>query len=161
MLERGGRRAGGGLAIDERQVDRAVGVGVGNGCADARVHDFERDLFAALAGKRLAGRLAGFDLPTNELPVPALRLAERPTAEEKLVPSTYDTAYDLNHFPYRFHSTLHPAAQSIAYSGWDSLSQCCPPDLVGKYLVTMVHDIHLERLVAVFPHFSCLPVGLW
>ena len=114
VLERGGLRVGCGLAVDKCQVDRAVGVGVGNRRADSGVHDLKRDLLAAFPGKCLAGRFTGFDLPADKLPVPALRLAERPTAEEKLVPSAYDTAYDLNHFPYRFHSTLLPDAQSIA-----------------------------------------------
>ena len=104
MLKRGGLGAGRGLAVDERQVDRAVGVGVGNGCTDTRVDDLERDLLAALAGKRLAGRLAGFDLPADELPVPALRLADRPPAEEIAFSSAYDATYDLDHFP--FHSTF-------------------------------------------------------
>ena len=106
MLKRGGLGAGRGLAVDERQVDRAVGVGVGNGCTDTRVDDLKGDLLAALAGKRLAGRLAGFDLPPDELPVPALRLADRPPTEEILVPMADDAAHDLDHFPFRFHSTF-------------------------------------------------------
>ena len=104
MLKRGGLGVGRGLAVDERQVDRAVGVGMGNGCADVRVNDLKRDLLAAFTGERLAGRLAGFDLPADELPMSALRLADRPPAEEKLASSAYDAAYNLNHFP--FHSTF-------------------------------------------------------
>ena len=84
MFKCGGLGAGRGLTVDERQVDRAVGVGVGDRRADARVDDFKGDLLAALAGKRLAGRLAGFDLPANELPVSTQRLADRPPPEEIL-----------------------------------------------------------------------------
>ena len=106
MLERGGLGAGRGLAVDERQVDRAVGVGVGDRRADMRVDDLEGDLLAAFAGKRLAGHLAGFDLTADELPMSALRLADRSLPEKELVPSADDAAYDLNHFPFRFHSTF-------------------------------------------------------
>ena len=101
MLERGGLRAGRGLAVDERQVDRAVGVGMGNGCPDARVDDFESDLFAAFARKRLTGRLAGFDLSPDELPVSALRLTYRPPPEKILVSSADDAAYDFYDFIFR------------------------------------------------------------
>ena len=85
MLKRGGLGAGRGLAVDERQVDRPVGVGVRDRRSDARVDDLERDLLAALARKRLAGRLARLDLAADELPVSAERLAERTLAEEIFV----------------------------------------------------------------------------
>ena len=116
MLKRGGLRTGRGLAVDERQVDRAVRVGMGNGCADARVDDLKRDLLAAFARKRLAGRLAGFDLPADELPVPAQRLAHRPPTEEIAIPSADDTAYDFDdlffrvHLINRSHYTIFPGA---------------------------------------------------
>ena len=85
VLERCRLRAGRGLAVDERQVDRPVGVGVRDRRSDARVDDLERDLLAALARKRLAGRLARLDLAADELPVSAERLAERTLAEEIFV----------------------------------------------------------------------------
>ena len=113
MLERGGLGAGRGLAVDERQVDRTVGVGVRDRRADARVHDFERDLFATLAGKRLARRLAGFDLTPDELPVSTQRLAEGPSPEEIAVSAADDAAYDLDHFPFIFHP-VSPNAHSVA-----------------------------------------------
>ena len=103
MLERGRFSAGHGLAVDKRQVYRAVGVGVGNRRADSGVHDLKRDLLATFTGKCLAGRFTGFDLPADELPVPALRLDDRSSPEKKLVPSADDAAYDLNHFPFQFH----------------------------------------------------------
>ena len=46
MLEHGGLGTGYGLAVDKRQVDRAVGVGVGNRRADSGVHNLKRDLLA-------------------------------------------------------------------------------------------------------------------
>lgn len=106
VLERDGLRAGRRLAVDERQVDRAVGVGVGDRRAEAGIDNLERDLLAALAGKRLAGRLSGFDLPPDELPVPALRLADRPPTKEEFASSAYDATNNLYHFLLWFHATF-------------------------------------------------------
>ena len=106
MLERGGLRAGRGLAVDERQVDRAVRVGVRDRRADARVHNLKRDLLAALARKRLAGRLAGFDLPADELPVSAQRLADRPLSEQILFSAADDSADDFDDFLLCLHLVL-------------------------------------------------------
>ena len=58
MLKRGGLGVGRGLAVDERQVDRAVRVGVSDRRADTRVNDLKGNLLAAFAGKRLARRFA-------------------------------------------------------------------------------------------------------
>ena len=104
MLERGGLGAGRGLAVDERQVDRAVGIGVGDRRADVRVDDLKGDLLATFARERLAGRFAGFDLSPNELPVAAQRLAEGSTPEEITVSSADDAAYNLDYFLFRFHA---------------------------------------------------------
>lgn len=93
MFERFGFGVCGGFAVDERHVDRAVGIGVGDRRADLRVDDRKRDLLHALAGNGLFGSLAGFNLPTDELPLPALRLAERTPAAEIFV-STADDAAD-------------------------------------------------------------------
>ena len=84
MFESFGFGGGSGFAVDERQVDRAVGIGMGNRRADLRVDDRKRDLLHALAGKGLFGCLAGFDLATDELPLPALRLAKRALTEKEL-----------------------------------------------------------------------------
>lgn len=94
VFERLGFGGGGGFAVDERQMDRAVGIGVGDRRADLRVDDRKRDLLHALAGKGLFGRLAGFDLASDEFPLPTLRLPERTPAEEILVPAADDAAYD-------------------------------------------------------------------
>ena len=103
MLERGGFRAGRGLTVDKRQVDRAVGVGVRDRRADTRVDDLKGDLLATFAGERLAGRLAGFDLPADELPVSTQRLADRPSPEKILVPAADDSADDFYNFLMCFH----------------------------------------------------------
>ena len=89
MLKRGGLGAGRGLAVDERQVDRPVGVGVRDRRSDARVDDLECDLLAALARKRLAGRLARLDLAADELPVSAERLAEPSDLPSGRLPRRY------------------------------------------------------------------------
>ncbi len=49
VLKRGGFGAGRGLTVDERQVDRAVGIGVGDSRANARVDDLKGDLLATFA----------------------------------------------------------------------------------------------------------------
>ena len=98
VLERGGLCAGHGLAVDERQMDRAVGVVVRNRCADAGIHNLKRDLLAAFAGKRLAGRLPRLDLAADELPVSAKRLSDWPPPEKILVFSANDAANDFNDF---------------------------------------------------------------
>ena len=106
MLERGGLRAGRGFAVDERQVYRAIGVGVRNRRADSGVHDFKRDLLAAFPGKCLAGRLPRLDLSADELPVPALRLADRSLPEKILVPPTDDSANDFYDFSFHGFSLI-------------------------------------------------------
>ena len=69
VFERCGFGAWCGFTVDKRQMDRAVGVGVSDRRADARIHDLKRDLLAAFAGKRLTRRFARLDLSADELPV--------------------------------------------------------------------------------------------
>lgn len=106
MLERGGLCAGHGLAVDERQMDRAVGVGVRNRRVDAGIHNLKRDLLAAFAGKRLAGRFARFDLPSDELPMAAKRLSDWPPPEKILVSSANDAANDFYDFSFHGFSLI-------------------------------------------------------
>ena len=108
MFECGGLGARRGLAIDERQVDRAVGVGVGDRRADARVDNLKGDFFAALARQSFAGCLAGLDLSPDELPVSAQRLANRPPAEKITIPSADYAADDFDDFAFRFHLYSSP-----------------------------------------------------
>lgn len=109
MLERGWLGAWCGFTVDKCQMDRAVGVGVSDRRAYAGIHDLKRDLLAAFAGKRLAGRFARLDLSANELPMPTQRLANRSTSKEILVPAMN---YSADNF-YDF--LLHRHSSSIIY----------------------------------------------
>ena len=113
MFKRGGLGAGCGFAIDERQMDRAVRVGVSDRSAYAGIHNLKRNLLAALPGKCPAGRFTGFDLPSDELPVSPQRLADRPPPEELAASAADDAAYDLDHFLFIFHP-VSPNAHSVA-----------------------------------------------
>ena len=110
VLERGWLGAWRGLAVDKRQMDRAVGVGMRNRRAYAGIHNLKRDLLAAFAGKRLAGRFARLDLSADELPVSAKRLSDWPPPEKILVLSANDAAYDF--YDFSFHG-LTPSLYHI------------------------------------------------
>ena len=105
VLKCGGLGTGRGLAIDERQMDRTVGVSMGDRRADAGIHDLECDLLAALARKSLAWRLARLDLAADELPVSAERLAERTLAEEIFVAAADYPADDF--YGFSFHDLYY------------------------------------------------------
>ena len=96
-------RAGSRLAVDEREPDRAVFVFVDYRRADMSVYNFQCQLFAALAHERLLLRLVRLDLPADELPVSALRLAERTPSEEVLASPADDSAHDLDDSLFRLH----------------------------------------------------------
>ena len=135
VFERLGLGGGGGFAVDERQVDRAVGIGVGNRRAYLRIDDRKRDLLHALAGKGLFGRLAGFDLTSDEFPPPALRLAKRTLAEKILVPTADDSAYDF------YNSRIVAHANGII------------PNLAQKW------DAHRRHRHQHFPPHQGTPIG--
>ena len=100
VLKRGWLGARRGLAVNERQMDRAVGVGMSDRRADARIHDLNRDLLAAFAGKCLTRRFARLDLSADELPVSAKRLSGRASPKKILVSSVDDAAYDFYDFSF-------------------------------------------------------------
>ena len=106
MFKRGGLGAGCGFAIDERQMDRAVRVGVSDRSAYAGIHNLKRNLLAALPGKCPAGRFTGFDLPSDELPMAAKRLSDWPPPEKILVSSANDAANDFYDFSFHGFSLI-------------------------------------------------------
>ena len=121
MLERGWLGARRGLAVNERQMDRPVGVGVRDRRSDARVDDLECDLLAALARKSFAGRLARLDLAADELPVSAERLAERTLAEEMFVAAADYPADDF--YGFSFHD-LYYTIIGLVFAGEFSTIFC-------------------------------------
>ena len=97
MFERRRLGALGRFAVQEREVDRPVGIGMGDGGPRPQIDDGEGNLLAAFAHKRLLGRLAGFQLSPHELPAARLRLAGGTPPEEELPTPADDPAHDLGH----------------------------------------------------------------
>ena len=89
------------FAVDQRQMNGTVGIGVSDRRAYAGILNLKRDLLAAFASKRLTGRFARLDLTADELPVSAKRLPDWPSPEKILVSSADDAANDF--YDFNFH----------------------------------------------------------